>query len=150
MRNKNFLIFSTILIILGCHITPTNSKNFNNIYSRKNIKNVKNVVLLYEDLNTLTFQQVTCEKLNNTFKLKRREIKNTDTINLLINAINRTIKQNKTGYNIDARYKIIIKYNNKNQDTLCGGLLSIKINNNIYAIDNAFTNLLEKLTNTKY
>ncbi len=149
---KRLIRILLLLILYNFSILGPQSRQDNKIsihYSNIEPNKVERIILLYENLYTLSFARIPCNKLEKTFDLKRKDIQNKDTIQLLINALNRTFKQNKKGNNIDARYKFVIKYNAQPNDTICGDAFSIKFNNQILAIDSTFSGLLEKLTNSK-
>ena len=145
VKNVIFSLFLAITL-MACNKNSKNKQLAIN-YSKNN--NVTQIILIYQDLNTLTFSRVLCSEMEQVFNLKKKVINSSKIINKIQLFLEKTIKQKKMMSKIDARFKMILIYNSNNKkDTICGSGFAIKINNKVYRINKDFSNLLKVLTET--
>jgi len=149
---KNILSIS-FLFLLSILFVCNNSK-IKKIVKKNtgNKDNVEQIKIIYEDMSTLSPLRISCDKFEYVFSksLKEKVIIRKETISKIISFINKTKRQKKYAKNIDARFKLILVYQSHNNDTICGNVSVINIDNKIYRIDKDFSNFLIKLTDSEY
>ena len=108
--------------------------------------------MLYQDLATLSIVDISCDNFEYVFSrsLKKKVIRDNDSISKISASISRTIQQKNYAKSINVRIKMIMIYQSKKNDTICSNASVISVNNKIYRIDRDFSNLLIKLTGSKY
>jgi len=147
-KSKTGILFFAILtIVLACD--NIKNKNTAKIISKED--NVIELIILYENLTTQTFTRIACNELEQTFDkvLKKKAFKDKSSINEIIESVDRTVRQGNYTDNIDVRFKMILIYQSKKSDTICGNGSVISVKNKNYRVDKEFTNLLKNLTDTE-
>lgn len=141
------LFFAMLTIVLACN--NAKNKDTAKVISKEN--NVIELIIFYENLTTQTFTRVSCNELEQTFDegLRKKVLKDKNSIGEIIKLIDRTIQQKNYTDNIDVRFKMILTYQSKERDTICGNGSVISVKNKNYRIDKDFTNLLKNLTDTE-
>ncbi|MCM4173546.1 hypothetical protein DHD32_18920 [Arenibacter sp. TNZ] len=147
-KNKiGILFFAVLIITLACN----NAKNKDTAKIISKEDNVIELIILYENLTTQTFTRVACNELEQIFDkvLKKKILKDKSSISEITESIDRTVRQGNYTENIDVRFKMILIYQSKKSDTICGNGSVISVKNKNYRIDKDFTNLLKNLTDTE-
>ena len=148
MKNKiGIMVFVIFTIVVACN----NVKNKDTAKAISKENDIIELTIFYENLTTQTFKRVSCNELEQIFNkvLNKKVLKNKSSIREITESIDRTIKQKNYTDNIDVRFKMILVYHSKKNDTICGNGSVISIENKNYRIDKDFTNLLKELTDTK-
>lgn len=118
-KNKiGILLFAVLIIPLACN--NAKNKDAAKIISKED--NVIELIILYENLTTQTFKRVACNELEQIFDkvLKKRILKDKSHISEITESIDRTVRQGNYTDNIDVRFKMILIYQSKKSDTICG------------------------------
>ncbi len=132
------------ILLVGCN-------NPKKVMVNDSINKAESIKIIYEDLFTLTMSRVSCDEMEKTFQkvIKSKHIVNQSDVRLITELIDKTKNNNNRTVNLDVRYKMIINYLYKANDTICGNGSVIQINQVNYLISKEFSDLLIDLTDSE-
>ncbi len=129
----NVVLFSMVLSIAGQLCIPQNVK----------VDSVETITIFYTDFYNETFADVGCNDFMREFVGDIKELKVTEKhIMKKITSMVKGMKPDTSNVPIDARAKIIIKYNSMHIDMICVDMFTIYLNGQ-HVRDNAdFINMI--------